>query len=182
MDISSFMLQETYSKLSNNELLDIICHSSKYTSSALSLAHAELDKRSVSLDQRNTYSQYQAAIDALSPAYNIVDDLSLSQKVFFFVLWLPRIGGFSVSVNTRAKLSEKGHILKVWQSNYYAVLGFVAFIITLAIANNNSVAAMVIIWSLCFLVAYLFDRLYNLRRQRQKLRKLSGDKRLDLEW
>ncbi|HAK11757.1 MAG TPA: hypothetical protein DCO78_07060, partial [Chitinophagaceae bacterium] len=80
-------LQSTYSKLSNQELLEIIDRKFEYTELAITVAFEEISKRNISEEDISNYKTEQVEKAVKFVKKNIVDDLSLLQKNFFFFIW-----------------------------------------------------------------------------------------------
>lgn len=172
------LIQETHTKMSTEELLDIISNPYRYTALAFQLANEELDLRNISQEERALYNQLQQKTTKLYPSFDIQSDLSFARKLYFFVLWLPGIWG-----SIRGDYTAKGALLKVRQSYYYEVLGFVSIMLVLALSTEaQTIVPVIILWGIFFLLSFAFDKYYNLQRQRRKLQKLSEEKKLELEW
>ncbi|MBK7442041.1 MAG: hypothetical protein IPI65_11010 [Bacteroidetes bacterium] len=82
-------LQETYSKLSTQELLEILDEKFSYTETAVTVALEEISKRNVSEDDIKNYKNDQIEKAVKRIRYNIVDDLNFLQKNLFFFIWFP---------------------------------------------------------------------------------------------
>ncbi|MBS1528852.1 MAG: hypothetical protein JSU01_00980, partial [Bacteroidetes bacterium] len=75
----------------------------------------------------------------------------------------------------RQTFKEKGYKLKIKQSNYYSLFGFVFFALSAWFLNsglsNLFVAAF---WMGGFIPAYLMDEFFNRQRQIRKLQRIFG--------
>jgi DNA-directed RNA polymerase subunit K/omega len=162
-------LQKTYSKLSVQELLEIVDNKFDYTETAVKVALEEIAKRNISETDIKDYKTEQIEKVTKVIKQYILDDLTLIQKNFFFFIWIPL-----VTFPFKQNFSDDGYILKLKQANYYSLLGFIFFMITgiasavYDLANLTSLG----IWILSFLPAYSFDEFFNRGRQIKKLKKI----------
>jgi hypothetical protein len=164
-------LQEQYATLSTNELLEIIDRKFDYTELAVTVALEEIGRRNLSEENIREYKEEQEAQAKSFIKKNIVDDLNLLQKIFFFFIWLPLLN-FPFKQNFR----DGNYILKLKQANYYSLLGFVFMALTAisaGFAPQSNLTAFTI-WFLSFLPAYGFDEYFNRKRQIRKLRSMFG--------
>lgn len=170
------LIQDTYARLPTDELLVVISNQSGYTIRAKQMAMEELRRRQVSDGQIEAFKRDCSSFEQLTGMRNITDDLNIPQKIFFYFLWLPRFSGWM-----RLKLSREGLILKVWQSNYYSFTGFIGFLLAVATASSSA-GGVFVVWTAILILAFAFDRMYNLNRQRRKLRRLESAGQLDFAW
>lgn len=164
-------LQKKYINLSNHELLNIIENKFDYTDLAVSVALSELSKRNINEDD---IKEYKESIEKEIETFierNIVDDLSIIQKLLFFIFWVPLL-----NFPFRQNFSDEGYELKLKQANYYSWAGFISLIlISLAtVSYNLSELTTFLIWLVCFLPAFLFDENFNRNRQIKKLERIFG--------
>lgn len=164
-------LREQYAALSTNELLEIIDRKFDYTELAVTVALEEIGRRNLSEENIREYKEEQEAQAKSFIQKNIVDDLTVLQKVLFFFIWLPLLN-FPFKQNFR----DDDYVLKLKQANYYSLLGFVfmglsTFSFGFALHSDLTVFT---IWFLSFLPAYVFDEYFNRKRQIRKLRSMFG--------
>lgn len=160
-------LEKRYEKLSNKELLDIIDNKFRYTELAIVVALEEISKRKLNENDIKTYkSNKEKEFNSLVIKY-IGDDLSFFQKIFFFFIWLPFL-----NFPMRRVFFENNYVLKLKQANYYSWAGFIFCLLASFISSkyfDNSNITMIIIWMICFVLPYLFDKKFNRQRQIKKL-------------
>ena len=164
-------LQQQYATLSINELLEIIDRKFDYTELAITIALEEINRRSISEEDIREYKEEQIAKAVTFIKRNIVDDLSLLQKVLFFFIWFPLLN-FPFKQNFR----DGNYMLKLKQANYYSFLGF-AFMVLVAFVSGwytLSNLTSFTIWFLSFLPAYGFDESFNRKRQIHRLKMMFG--------
>ena len=160
-------LEKQYSGLSTNELLEIVDRKFDYTDLAVTIALAEISKRNISEETLKEYKDDQIAKAITYIKRNIVDDLKVGHKIFFFFIWFPLLN-FAFRQNYR----DGNFILKLKQARYYSVLGFVFMMFIGLISGiydlSNLTAAT--FWFLSFLPAYIFDEFFNRNRLIQRLK------------
>ena len=122
-------LQETYSKLSTSELMEIVDRKFSYTEIAVIVAMEELSKRNVTETDIQAYKK--EIVDKIGQEIkkNVDDDLTLFQKNFFFFIFIPIIN-FALKRN----FEDDGFILKLNQAKYYSLLGFIFLIVSALIS------------------------------------------------
>ncbi|HLK28304.1 MAG TPA: hypothetical protein VKT28_06970 [Puia sp.] len=162
-------LKETYSKYTTQELLEIIDKKFQYTELAVTIAIEEIAKRKISEDEIKKYKSEKIQEIGRLIEGNIVNDLTLLQKNFFFFIWLPLI-----TFPFRQNFKDDKNFLKLKQANYYSMLGFVSYIVTFILLDifNLTTLSGIGVLILCFLPAYSFDEFYNRRRQIIRLQKM----------
>jgi len=164
-------LQEQYAVLSTNELLEIVDRKFDYTELAVTVALEEISRRNLSEEDIREYKKEQVARAKIFIKRNIVDDLTIFQKILFFFIWLPLLN-FPFKQNFR----DGDYILKLKQANYYSLLGFVFMVLT-AFSSGftpHSDLTDFTIWFLSFLPAYGFDEYFNRKRQIRRLQAMFG--------
>lgn len=161
-------LQETYSQLSTQELLEIADKKFGYTELAIIVAIEEISKRNISEEDINLYKEGQIEKGKTFIHSNITYDLTFFQKNLFFFLWIPFL-------NTPFKFNfrDAGYILKLKQANYYSLFGFIFFMVIGFLSGSFNVPTMSLlgIWILSFLPVYAFDEFFNRKRQINRLRR-----------
>jgi hypothetical protein len=161
-------LQRTYAGLSTEKLLEMLDHKSGYTELAITVATKELSTRKVTEADVKKYEDKKVEEVNSFIKKNTVDDLTLVQKIVFYIVFIPL--RFALKMNFR----EDGYLLKLKQANYYTYaslisLFFAAFIsMFFGLGGTGSV----IIWGLGFIPAYMFDEYFNRRRQIEKFQKI----------
>ncbi|HCT22159.1 MAG TPA: hypothetical protein DIW54_01995 [Chitinophagaceae bacterium] len=165
-------LQSTYSKLSNQELLEIIDRKFEYTELAITVAFEEISKRNISEEDISNYKTEQVEKAVKFVKKNIVDDLSLLQKNFFFFIWIPIIN-FPFKNN----FIDDGYVLKLKQAQYYSLTGFIFFVIIVIVSEVYALTTLTTIafLLLSFLLPYSFDEFFNRKRQIEKMRRIFKD-------
>jgi hypothetical protein len=165
-------LQQTYSKMPTEKLLEILDRKFDYTELAVSVALEELGSRKVSEEEIKDYKTEQVNNLNTFIKRNISDDLTLVQKNLFYFLWLP-ILNFAFKMNFK----EDGYLLKLKQANYYSLSGFLFFMISgiISVAFDLSDISSLAIWIFGFLPPYFFDEYFNRQQQIEKLRRAFGD-------
>ena len=159
-------LEKRYSKLSNQELMEIIENKFSYTELAVSVAFSEISKRKITEEDIKTYKDFQIIEAEKLIKKNIVEDLTLVQKILFFIFWIPFIG-FLLKRN----FIEDEYILKLMQANYYAWFGFISCVLCIQI-DSNLTFSFWFWWIVCFLLALLFDEKFNRQNQIKKLQRI----------
>ncbi len=168
--VSKEELQVTFSSLPTEKLMEIIDNKFGYTELAVSVAFEELAGRKISEDEIKNYKFKQ--IEKLNNYIrkNIAHDLTLSQKNLFYFIFIPLL-----TSPFRLTFKEKGFKLKIKQSNYYSLFGFVFFCLSAFFLSrglsNLFVAAF---WMGGFIPAYLMDEYFNRQRQIRKLQAMFG--------
>lgn len=162
-------LQSSYSKLSTLELLEIVDRKFEYTELAITVAIEEIAKRNVSEEDILNYKSELVERAETFIEKNIVDDLTLLQKNFFFFIWIPII-----NFPFKRNFSEDGFMLKLKQSHYYSFAGFILFVTTSILSEIYSLSLLtsIVCLLLSFLLPYTFDEYFNRKRQIERLRKL----------
>jgi len=168
--VSKQELQVTYSSLPTEKLMEIIDNKFGYTELAVSVAFEELAGRKISEEEVKNYKSKQ--IEKLNNYIrkNISHDLTLSQKNLFYFIFIPLL-----TAPFRQSFKEKGFRLKIKQSNYYSLFGFIFFCLSAMFLeqglSNLFVAAF---WMGGFIPAYLMDEFFNRQRQIKKLQRMFG--------
>ena len=166
-------LQKKYSKLSNNELMEIIDNKFSYTELALSVVFKEMSKRNISEGDVKIYKDKKIKEAENFIAKNIMDDLTFFQKNLFFYVWFPFLNFLF-----KRSFIDGEYILKLKQANYYSLFGFIFFVIAIIIQfkANFSTYTFWIIWILSFPIAYYFDEYFNKQNQIRKLSRMFNQK------
>ncbi|MEO3407180.1 hypothetical protein AAFN85_24900 [Mucilaginibacter sp. CAU 1740] len=154
-------LQQKYKKLSTEKLIEIIDNKANYTELAVEVAVAEFDSRDVPESEVMDYRIKQ--VDNLNSALErSFEPLGFLQKLLFFFLFIPLLH-FAFKMNYRSD----GATLKLRQSNYYSLIGFISLLLStfiLAIFDWNIAESTVLgIWMIFFIPAYLLDDHFNKR-------------------
>lgn len=154
-------LQQKYQKLSTEKLIEIIDNRANYTELAVEVAIAEFESRNVPKKEVTDYRVKQ--VDQLNSAVErSVEPLGFLQKLLFFFLFIPLLH-FAFKMNYRSD----GAALKLRQSNYYSLIGFISLILsTLTIVAfdwNIADSTILGIWMIFFIPAYFFDDHFNKR-------------------
>jgi hypothetical protein len=168
--VSKEELKGTYAMLPTEKLMEIIDNKFGYTELAVSVAFEELASRKISEEEIKNYKFKQ--IEKLNNYIqkNISHDLALAQKNLFYFLFIPII-----TFPFRQSFREKGFKLKIIQSNYYSVFGFMFFLIAgLCLLQGLSNLFAAAIWIGGFIPAYLMDEFFNRQRQIRRLQRLFG--------
>jgi hypothetical protein len=154
-------LQQKYQKLSTEKLIEIIDNKVNYTELALEVAKAEFVSRNASKQDVADYV-WKKIDNTNSAVEKSIEPIGFFQKLLFFFLFIPLLH-FAFKMNYRSD----GATLKLRQSNYYSLIGFITLILsTLAIvAFNWNVADSTVlgIWMIFFIPAYLLDDYFNKR-------------------
>ena len=162
-------LREQYSKMLTEELLEIAKDKIGYTELANTVALGELKRRKVSSEEITKYESSAHKINAPTRENSLVD-LEFSKKLlYFYVLWFPKARHFYAP-----NFMQNGYILKKDQSNYYSVLGFISIVATFVSVDGlyfNSIIAFWVVWTVFFLLSYLFDVYFNRQRQMRNIQK-----------
>jgi hypothetical protein len=168
--VSKEELMVTYSSLPTEKLMEIIDNKFGYSELAVSVAFEELAGRKISEEEVKNYKSKQ--IEKLNNYIrkNISHDLSFSQKNLFYFIFIPLL-----TAPFRQGFKEKGFKLKIKQSNYYSLFGFVfcgmSVLFLVQGLSNLFVAAF---WMGGFIPAYLMDEFFNRQRQIKKLQNMFG--------
>ncbi len=168
--VSKQELQVTYSSLPTEKLMEIIDNKFGYTEMAVSVAFEELAGRKISEEEIKNYKSKQ--IEKLNNYIrkNISNDLTLSQKNLFYFIFIPLL-----TAPFRQNFREKGFRLKIKQSNYYSLFGFVFFgLSAMFLAQGLSNLFVAAFWMGGFIPAYLMDEVFNRQRQIRKLQRMFG--------
>jgi len=166
MEVSEEELRQGYSKLSTEELLEILDNKFEYTELAVMVAIAELSQRKITEENIKTYKE-----NVLNQAKEYVDrnifyDLNLLQKHLFYFIWVPLLNfGF------KQNFIDDGYVLKLKQANYYSLFGFVFFISSVMISVKFSLPTLTTlgIWILGIMPTYAFDELFNRKQLIKRL-------------
>ena len=161
-------LNELYRKMSTEDLLEIAKDKIGYTELANSVALEKLKHRKVTPNEITQYESIFPKIDD-DTKRNCLVDLEFSKKLlYFFVLWFPRARRLFAS-----NFRQDGYILKIGQSNYYSVLGFIFVVASFIIASKlfYNLTAFLILWIAFFFLSYLFDIYFNRQRQMENIQK-----------
>ena len=163
-------LKRQCESLSNQELLAIVNNKMGYTVEIVTAVQIELRNRAIPKEEVKMHKK-QLAQQAKIITGNIVDDLSLADKVLFYVFFFPQLNYF-----VRRSYRKQGYILKLRQGGYYSFLGFVFFIpVFVSGLDRFSPLNCFIIWALCFLPAYAFDLYFYKEQTIRRLRKRTGN-------
>lgn len=154
-------LQQKYRDLSTEKLIEIIDNKANYTELAVEVAKAEFLSRNASKEEVIDY--FVQKIDNGNLALErSVEPLGFFQKLLFFFLFIPLLH-FAFKMNYKAD----GATLKIRQSNYYSLIGFISLILsTLTIvAFDWDVPDLTTlgIWMIFFIPAYFLDDHFNQR-------------------
>ncbi|ESU19197.1 hypothetical protein FCR2A7T_26200 [Flavobacterium cauense R2A-7] len=167
--VSKEDLEKRYAALSNKELLDILENKFSYTELALTVALEEISRRKLNENDIKAYKNAKVKEFNTFIRKNIIDDLSFFQKLFFFFIWIPFLN-FPI----RRNFMDYGFVLKLKQASYYSWTGFI-FCIAISIVSSNyfdfSNITFIIIWMICFIIAFIFDESFNRRSQIIKLQR-----------
>lgn len=167
--ISKESLQEKYSEMSAEELMNIIDNKFDYTDLAVTVAIEELAKRKPTEDDIKNYKDKIIESFDTFISKNIEVDLNNFQKLFFYIIWFPIIT-YPIKANYR----DGDYALKLRQANYYSLAGFISLVVAglLSLPLEASNFLSFIMWFAFFIPAYLFDEYFNRQRQIKKLREL----------
>jgi len=157
-------LKRQCESLSNQELLAIVNNKMGYTVEIVTAVQIELRNRAIPKEEVKMHKK-QLAQQAKIITGNIVDDLSLADKVLFYVFFFPQLNYF-----VRRSYRKQGYILKLRQGGYYSFLGFVFFMLVFIGLRRLSPINCLIIWGLSFLPAYVFDQYFYKQKTIQRLR------------
>lgn len=168
--VSKEELKGTYAMLPTEKLMEIIDNKFGYTELAVSVAFEELAGRKISEEEIKNYKFKQ--IEKLNNYIrkNISHDLAFAQKNLFYFIFVPIF-----TFPFRQSFREKGYKLKIIQSSYYSLFGFIFFLLSALFLyqglSNLFVAAF---WLGGFIPAYLMDEFFNRQRQIRRLQRLFG--------
>ncbi len=164
--VSAEELRQSYSKFSIGQLLEILDNKFEHTELAVTIAIAELSKRNVTEEDIKSYKENLINQAEIFVDRNIVDDLNLLQKHLFYFLWVPVL-----NTTFKQNFAEDGYALKLKQANYYALLGFIFFVLSviISIQFNFPVLTTLAIWLIGIIPAYAFDELFNRQQQIKRL-------------
>lgn len=168
--VSKEELKGIYAMLPTEKLMEIIDNKFGYTELAVSVAFEELASRSISEEEIKNYKFKQ--IEKLNNYIrkNISHDLAFAEKNLFYFLFFPLF-----TYPFKHTFKEKGYQLKIRQANYYALLGFVFFLISgWFLYTGMSNLFVLAFWLGGFIPAYLMDEFFNRQRQIRKLQRLFG--------
>lgn len=165
-------LQETYSKLTNDKLMEILDNKHEYTDTAVIAALEEISKRKLTEGDIKLYKEKQVEETKSFIRKYVFDDLSFWQKNIFYFVKIP----FFISA-IKTNLDEDGYILKLHQSNYYSFMGWLMLILSviLSLNYNWSTLTTLAIWIGGFVIAHAFDITFNRQRQIKRLKQLFGE-------
>jgi hypothetical protein len=151
-------LRHKYAAFSNFELLAIVEDSANYTDLAVAVAREELQKRNLTKTDFDNYKEYQQEEARIYINKYFVEELTIWQKLFFYILWIP-ILHFPIKQN----LAQDGYILKTRQAGYYSICGFILMIaaVFFSAAIGESDWITLIVWLLLFLTPLQFDHYFN---------------------
>jgi len=161
-------LVNTYSQMTNQELLDIVDRKFEHTEIAVLVALQELSKRNLTEEDIVAYKLEKVNKVNKFLRQNIVDDLNLLQKNFFFFVWFPLF-----TFPFKRNFVEDGNFLKLKQAHYYSLAGLAAFIIVClfnAIYDPALSISIAIVVAL-FIPTYFFDEFFNRQKQIERLQK-----------
>ena len=156
-------LSKLYAGYENEKLINIVINRINYTELAYQAAADELSKRKVSWAEIEKYKDEQVAETYGEFNKHLLDELKNWQKVFLFVLFIPRF-----SYSFRKFISKFEYPLKYKQCKYYPICGFLSLILLVAISeifNIENVYLLLIGWVGLFILTYMLDDRFN----RQKL-------------
>lgn len=177
-------LQHKYRQLSTERLMEIIDNPANYTELAVEVAIAEFNSRNVPKHEVTNYhlKQVNNKVWAFKTYIerNINIELNFIQKLLFFFFFLPPFT-FSFKLGYR----REGFMLKLRQSNYYSLIGFVSLMLVVAaVVNFNldlSDATTLGIWMIFFIPAYLLDGFFNRKVRVEKTKKILSENGFELE-
>lgn len=168
--VSKDELKGIYAMLPTEKLMEIIDNKFGYTELAVSVAFEELASRSISEEEIKNYKFKQLERLNSYIRKNISHDLVFAEKNLFYFLFLPIF-----TFPFKHAFKEKGYQLKIRQANYYALFGFIFFVIAAwFLYSGMSNLFVVAFWLGGFMPAYLMDEIFNRQRQIRKLQKLFG--------
>jgi hypothetical protein len=156
-------LREKYTGLETVDLLHIMAHKNDYTDVAVSVASEELTKRKVPQNEIDDYQSQVVEQKKQVNTDNYFIDLSLFQKIGNYFLIIPLVKLRFRWLGMKSAMSD-GYALKYQQQNYYSIVGFSLFVVSI-LSTNLYRESFLYIWISGFLVAYLFDVGYNKNRQ-----------------
>ncbi len=161
-------LQHTYSQMSSEELLAIIDNQYNHIPMAVSIAQHELSTRNLTYTDIESFKSAITEKQEQDKSNNMLEDLSLAQKIFFYFIWLPLL-----TFTFKKSFVDNGSLLKLKQVHYYSLMGFLAFIIVCIInaINDPYLSYSVTIVVALFLPTYLFDEFYNGHKQIERIEK-----------
>lgn len=163
-EVSKEDLTASYADLPTSALLELVDRKHEYTESAVSVALAELGRRQVTEAEILAYKNEEVAKVEMLIERNIIADLNLWQKNFFFFL-------FFLAFPFKLNFLEDHYLLKLKQARYYSGLGFVTFLAVGFIASASGLSDLVgiALWMVFFLFTLAFDEFFNRRRMMLQL-------------
>jgi hypothetical protein len=168
--VSKDELKGIYAMLPTEKLMEIIDNKFGYTELAVSVAFEELAGRRISEEEIKNYKFKQ--LEKLNKYINnnISHDLAFAEKNLFYFLFIPLF-----TFPFKHGFKEKGYKLKIRQANYYALFGFIFFVIaSWFLYSGMSNLFVMAFWLGGFIPAYMMDEAFNRQRQIRKLQRLFG--------
>ncbi|AWH86120.1 hypothetical protein HYN59_13815 [Flavobacterium album] len=162
-------LEKRYLQLSNSELIDIIDRKFEYTELAVTIAIQELAKRNV--DEQDVVKYKEKVFLEFRDEFqkNFVDDLSISQKLFFFYFfWIPFI-----TIPLKNNFARDGFMLKRSQAGFFSTMGFAACFISIFLVSVSSALTYAVFILLGFLTLQydlLIRRKNRLQASREQIK------------
>ncbi|WP_121807992.1 hypothetical protein [Mucilaginibacter kameinonensis] len=177
-------LQHKYRQFTTERLLEIIDNPANYTELAVDVAIAEFKSRNVSEEEMTAYhtKQINNKVWAFKTYIerNINIELNFFQKLFFFFFFLPPLN-LSIKLGYR----KEEFRLKLRQSNYYSLIGFVSLMLVVVVVVNFNLdisdATTLGIWMIFFIPAYLLDGFFNRKARVKKTKKILWENGFELE-
>jgi hypothetical protein len=168
--VSKDELKGIYAMLPTEKLMEIIDNKFGYTELAVSVAFEELASRRISEEEIKNYKFKQIEKLNVYIRKNISHDLAFAEKNLFYFLFIPLF-----TLPFKQTFKEKGFQLKIRQSNYYTLLGFLFFLLSgWFLYQGMSNLFVIAFWLAGFIPAYLMDEFFNRQRQIRKLQRLFG--------
>jgi len=177
-------LQHKYRQFTTERLLEIIGNAANYTELAVKVAIAEFESRNVSEEEMTAYHTKQVN-DKVKSFYTYIEsniniELDFFHKLLFFFFFLPPLT-FSFKLGYR----RQGFRLKLRQSNYYSLIGFVSLMLVVVMVVNFNLdisdATTLGIWMIFFIPAYLLDGFFNRKARVKKTKKILWENGFELE-
>ncbi len=139
-------LEERYSSWSTHCLLTVLHHKHEYTALAVRVARAELGRRNITTDDVDRFFEKQEQQQVASKLLSSVPLTFREKALFFFIWFVPRFPGGAFRMN----YSDDGLIMKVKQSRFFAIAGFLSLIADACVSIYFTFSTMASIGLLIF--------------------------------
>ena len=156
-------LKERYSSYTNDRLLSVLHNKDQYTSEAVEVARAELGQRNITVEEVDGFLRQQEERQMMGKIMSCIPLKFWEKALFFFAWFSPWFIGGAIRMN----YSEDGMILKLRQSQVFAIAGFISMLLdgVVTVYLNLGTASAVGVLILLFLVFIPLEKkfAYDLR-------------------